>query len=185
MLFMQGDPAADQRDEHDDHGDREPLAGVRPGVIAREAGMDQDVGDDQQREREHDRQVAPVPAGDDFPPDDDARRGKKGEVGERGGKRAGPRRQDDRDAARQPEQGQRRQRSALQRQPPRPVRNGGQEETADRRTDEAEKEFVEMLGHRIESGGQFDRAPQHQDPDHHGEARPEAGCQKERTEVRG
>jgi len=106
--------------------------------------MNQAVGDRQNADRADDRQIAPVAPGQNFAERHRHQGGQKRAVDHRGGQHAkngavGHRRAPGKP---QPEQGD--QPPALQRHPPGPVGNGGQQKPGHHGGDDAERHFMGM-----------------------------------------
>ena len=120
------DTAADQRDEENCHGDREPPSRRREGSEIERLRVHQPIGDKQRADGGEDRQIAPVLPGDDLASGDEQQNGQEREVD--GGGRPGAEhgRGGHGEPAGEPEQHQPEQGSALQRQPAGPVGNRGQ-----------------------------------------------------------
>ena len=87
--------------------------------------------------------------------------------------------------AEQPQTDQQRQRTTVDRQPPGPVRNGGQQKSGDGRHHEAEQHFVDVPTERIETARQGAAGGQHDNPNGQGGDRPKPGRQEERPEPLG
>ena len=179
------DTAGHHRDQNDNGGQPQPPSQPRwhGNVVGLE--VHQQIGDPENAHRRHHWQVAPVPPDNDLPRDDTDQHHRKGKVRRDGDPRWNKRREQAGNATQQPQSGQQRQRTAADRKPARPVRDGGQQEAGNRCHHEAEQHFMDMPGKRIEPARYSGSCREHDDPDRERHRRPETCCQKEGPEALG
>jgi hypothetical protein len=176
------DPPADQRHEASDGTDRQPVAQHVPGQGQDLLEMREQVGQRQQADQHHDRQVAPVPAGGDLAADRARERGEEAHVEHDAGPWPEPGTREHGEPGGDPEQDQSQERPPAQRQAAGPVRHGGHEEAGDDGRDVAEQHLVAVPGER-RHGGRQPRPGERRQPERQSERRPGGAQQEEGAEA--
>ncbi|KNX40095.1 hypothetical protein ROTO_33740 [Roseovarius tolerans] len=180
------DPPAD----HGDHQDRGPKAQPQPVALCRVSALrglpvEEGVAGGKAREHHQHQQVTPVLACHDLAQDGEAQNDGKGQIDPGHKPRGHVCREGDRQSPAAPDQSQRPETPAHDRQTAGPVRHRGQEKSGDHRAEIAEQEFMGVPADRIECSGQHQMPRQHRHPKGHGQRRPDRRPEEERTEPIG
>lgn len=164
------DTPADERDQHEERGDSEPASRI-------DAQVKEHIAGDEQAERDEHRQIAPVAAGDELARHHRHQDDAEGKIDPRktGGK-------EERGAAREPEEHERRESAAAHREASGPVRDRGQHEPCHGGEAEAVHHLMRVPEHRREARARRVTVHVSREPDRHAERRPCRGEEEEGTE---
>jgi len=143
------------------------------------------VSQEQQGDQHHDLEVAPVPTRQDFPGRSGNDEREKADVNRCGWQPSdvGGNRHDD--ASGDPDQNKRKQRSALDRKPPRPVRDSGEQKARDHRRQVAVEHLMDMPVPRRERRMQQQLTVENRKPNQDGKAGIDASEQEKRPKAIG